>query len=90
MGFFERFRKRVQEVADVTDLDELTAEEGTEEAQEALTPSSPDVVEDEWVAVEVGSATDTKTWVKLNRKNMKTLKEGDRVIFYVKVESGEE
>jgi len=49
-----------------------------------------DVVEDEWVAVEVGSATDTKTWVKLNRKNMKTLKEGDRVIFYVKVESGEE
>ena len=38
MGFFERFRKRVQEVADVTDLDELTAEEGTEEAQEALPP----------------------------------------------------
>ena len=34
MGFFERFRKRVQEVADVTDLDELTAEEGTEEAAE--------------------------------------------------------
>ena len=48
MGFFDRFRKRVQEVADETDLDELTAEEGTEEAQEALTPASPDVVEDEW------------------------------------------
>ncbi|GIS44419.1 MAG: hypothetical protein Ct9H90mP16_14890 [Candidatus Poseidoniales archaeon] len=37
MGFFDRFRKRVQEVADETDLDELTAEEGTEEAVEALT-----------------------------------------------------
>ena len=48
MGFFDRFRKRVQEVADETDLDELTAEEGTEEAQEALNPASPDVVEDEW------------------------------------------
>ena len=32
MGFFDRFRKRVQEVADETDFDELTAEEGTEEA----------------------------------------------------------
>ena len=31
MGFFDRFRKRVQEVADETDFDELTAEEGTEE-----------------------------------------------------------
>ena len=43
MGFFDRFRKRVQEVADETDLDELTAEEGTEEAVEALrtTDSEP-------------------------------------------------
>ena len=48
MGFFERFRKRVQEVADETDLDELTAEEGTEEAQEKLNPLSSDVIEDEW------------------------------------------
>ena len=45
MGFFDRFRKRVQEVADETDFDELTAEEGTEEAP-TLPPS--DVVEDEW------------------------------------------
>ena len=45
MGFFDRFRKRVQEVADETDFDELTAEEGTEEAP---MPPSSDVVEDEW------------------------------------------
>ena len=60
MGFFDRFRKRVQEVADVTDLDELTAEEGTEEAQEALTPQSPDAIEDEWVeTTEIEPATFT-------------------------------
>ena len=41
MGFFDRFRKRVQEVADETDFDELTAEEGTEEAP---TPPPSDVV----------------------------------------------
>ena len=41
MGFFDRFRKRVQEVADETDLDQLTAEEGTEEAVEASRPQTP-------------------------------------------------
>ena len=45
MGFFDRFRKRVQEVADETDFDELTTEEGTEEAP---TPPPSDVMEDEW------------------------------------------
>jgi len=45
-----------------------------------------DVVEGEWVSIEVSSASDAKTWVKLNRKNMRVLKEGDKVIFYVKVE----
>ena len=44
-----------------------------------------DVVEGEWVSVEVNSATDAKTWVRINRKNMRGLKEGDKVIFYVKV-----
>ena len=50
MGFFDRFRKRVKEVVDETDLDELTAEEGTQEAEEAvaatteLTPQA----EEEW------------------------------------------
>jgi|TARA_B110000881_G_C18603105_1_gene537075 fused signal recognition particle receptor len=36
MGFFDRFRKRVKEVADDTDLDSLTADEDSEEAQEAI------------------------------------------------------
>ena len=50
MGFFDRFKKRVKEVVDETDLDELTAEEGTQEAEEAvaatteLTPQA----EEEW------------------------------------------
>ena len=47
MGFFDRFRKRVKEVADDTDLDALTAEEGTEEAEQAITESTPPP-EDEW------------------------------------------
>ena len=45
-----------------------------------------DVVEGEWVSIEVTSANDAKTWVELNRKNMRVLKEGDKVVFYVKVE----
>ena len=52
MGFFDRFRKRVQEVADETDLDELTAEEGTEEAEEVLTPPQPDSPEQTWDELE--------------------------------------
>ena len=45
MGFFDRFRKRVQEVADDTDLEELTAEEGTEEAEEVLDYESSEMIE---------------------------------------------
>ena len=36
MGFFDRFRKRVKEVAEETDLDSLTADEDSEEAKAAL------------------------------------------------------
>ncbi len=36
MGFFDRFRKRVKEVADETDIETLTAEEDSQEAAEAL------------------------------------------------------
>ena len=36
MGFFDRFRKRVKEVADDTDLDSITVDEDSEEAQEAI------------------------------------------------------
>jgi len=47
MGFFDRFKKRVKEVADETDLDELTAEEGTQEAEEAVAATT-ETVEEEW------------------------------------------
>ena len=50
MGFFDRFKKRVKEVADETDMDALTAEEGTQEAEEAIaaTPLEPIDDEEEW------------------------------------------
>ena len=47
MGFFDRFKKRVKELADETDLDALTAEEGSEEANEAIATTTPSV-EEEW------------------------------------------
>ena len=46
MGFFDRFKKRVKELADETDLDALTAEEGSEEAEEAIATTVP--LEEEW------------------------------------------
>ena len=36
MGFFDRFRKRIKEVADDADIESLTAEEDSEEAQAAI------------------------------------------------------
>ena len=47
MGFFDRFRKRVKEVADDTDLDALTAEEGTEEVEQTIVEPTPPL-EEEW------------------------------------------
>jgi len=48
MGFFDRFKKRVKEVADETDLDALTAEEGSQEAEEAMAFTATTSVEEEW------------------------------------------
>ncbi len=47
MGFFDRFRKRVKEVVDDTDLDALTTEEDSEEAEQAIAETTPPV-EEEW------------------------------------------
>ena len=47
MGFFDRFKKRVKELADETDLDALTAEEGSEEAEEAIATTTASF-EEEW------------------------------------------
>ena len=55
MGLFDRFRKRVQEVADETDLDELTAEEGTAEADAAIAAAASESTE-EWDDVETITA----------------------------------
>ena len=41
MGFFDRFRKRIKEVADDIDVDSLTADEESEEAQDCETPAIP-------------------------------------------------
>ena len=48
MGFFDRFKKRVKEVADETDMDALTAEEGTQEAEEAIATALPEPTDEEW------------------------------------------
>lgn len=48
MGFFDRFRNRVQEVAEETDLDALTAAADSEEAVAAMAASE----EEEWDDVE--------------------------------------
>ena len=38
-----------------------------------------DMIEDDWVIVEVTDANNASTWVKINRKNMRKAKEGDRI-----------
>ena len=67
MGFFDRFKKRVKEVADETDMDALTAEEGTQEAEEAIAsiPMEPD--EEEWdditeIEAPIEEQTDEDEW----------------------------
>ena len=47
MGFFDRFKKRVKEVVDDTDLDALTAEEDSEEADQIIAETTLPV-EEEW------------------------------------------
>ncbi|MDP6906909.1 MAG: signal recognition particle-docking protein FtsY [Candidatus Thalassarchaeaceae archaeon] len=53
MGFFDRFRKRVKEVAEDTDLESLTVEEDSAEGIEALaTPTPSEQVEEDWDNIE--------------------------------------
>jgi hypothetical protein len=46
-----------------------------------------DIVEDAWCTVEIAEDGDGPTWVKLGGRQMKKVKEGDRVIFYVEITS---
>jgi ASC-1-like (ASCH) protein len=39
---------------------------------------------DRMIPVEVINAPDSKMWVKLNRRQLKHVKPGDKVVFYVK------
>lgn len=39
---------------------------------------------DRMVAVEITNAPDSGMWIKLNKKQLKHVKPGDKVIFYVK------
>ena len=56
MGLFDIFRSKVKDLGDSLDENELTAEEGTEEAQKALeskiNPESKEITEDEWDNIE--------------------------------------
>jgi len=72
MGFFDKFRKRVKEVADDADIDALTADEESEEAaaaiaegerlrekaqtEEAATPLNKDESDAEWDEIEAITA----------------------------------
>ena len=46
MGLFDRFKRRVQEVAEDVDSDELTATEDSEEGQVALQTATE--IEEDW------------------------------------------
>ncbi len=39
---------------------------------------------DGWVPVEVQNAPDSRTWVRLNKRQLKQLKSGSRIVFHVK------
>ena len=56
MGLFDIFRSKVKDLGDSLDENELTAEEGTEEAQKALESKinleSKEITEDEWDNIE--------------------------------------
>lgn len=48
MGLFDRFRKRINEVADETDQDALSVDAASEEAKELLQPTPQVQPEEEW------------------------------------------
>ena len=52
MGLFDRFRKRIHEVADETDQDALSVDASSEEAKELLQPPQAAQSEDEWEDLE--------------------------------------
>ena len=51
MGLFDRFKKRLQEAVDDTDMDALLAPSDSEEAETAIS-TKEEVVEEEWDDIE--------------------------------------
>ena len=45
-----------------------------------------DIVEDDLCIVEIINESEIPMWVKLNKRQMKKAKEGDKVIFYVRID----
>ena len=52
MGFFDRFKKRVKEVVDDTDIDALTTADGSEERVKATHVTPPEEIQEEWDDIE--------------------------------------
>jgi fused signal recognition particle receptor len=52
MGFFDRFKKRVKEVVDDTDIDALTTADGSEERVKAAHVTPPEEIQEEWDDIE--------------------------------------
>ena len=57
MGLFDRFRKRIHEVADETDQDALSVDASSEEAKELLQTPQPVQPEEEWEDLEEVEST---------------------------------
>ena len=49
-----------------------------------------DVIEDNWCAIEVDSENNENLWVNIDSRKIKNIKEGDKVVFYVRVREGVE
>ena len=49
-----------------------------------------DVIEDNWCSIEVNSESNESLWVNIDSKKMKNVKEGDKVVFYVRVKGSAE
>ncbi len=63
MGFFDRFKKRIKEVADDTDIESITAEEDSEEAQAALAKKeAAESQRDKEIELQIENTPDEGDW----------------------------
>ena len=63
MGFFDRFKKRIKEVADDTDIESITAEEDSEEALAALAKKeAAESQRDKEIELQIENTPDEDDW----------------------------